>query len=204
MVSLPSSGCNVFTPSDGGSYKNTDLGVSVGAGEGAVRDIICITAEEGEETTNGSVKNQWLIHLEPESYNINARDLQGSLLMNYELGRPSTVCIPLTYRNGSTAMDSRIVAFEEDGSFVRLPSRVRVNGTGLDICGELGVWSSRVAAAHVGTVNGITPLTPTIVPPDAGGSPPPTSNGATLLLLILGIALAVAGLSLIKPAARRE
>ena len=196
-------GCDLFTPSDGGSYVNNELGVSVGAGKEAVRDYICITAEEGEETTNG-VEDQWLIHLEPKSYNINARDISGMLLKEYSLDAPSTVCVPITNGNGSNLSDTKMVAFQEDGTYERVQSKIRMNGVGLELCGEISSWSTRVGVAHQGTVNGFTSLTPAPAAPDTGGATLPASNGAKILLLILGIALAAFGFAIAKSLARRD
>ena len=190
----------VFTPEEGGNFEGD--GVTVVAAPGAVPnlEVIGVRAEVGEEASNvGQTKDR--VTLAGSYYDVHAVDDSGQSLKGYLLDDPVTVCIPVPPILASNISQLAMVSERDDGTFAILSSNVRLSSdAGVMICGALSKLSARLAVGQLESPSALPTATPTppIEEPDTGGNAPPISTSALILLIILGSALGILSLTLMR------
>ena len=189
----------VFTPEEGGNFIGDDVTVSAESGAIPNGEIIGIRAEAGEYASNvGQTHHR--VTLDGMYYGISAVDASGYPLSGYLLDDPAEVCIPVPSRLKSNISDITMVSVRDDGTFAVLSSSIRLGTAGVKMCAALSTISARVAAAHIGSPSALPSPTPppTPIDPDTGGTTPPLSTSGLILLIILGSALGILSLTLIR------
>ena len=190
----------VFTPEDGGNFDGDDTSVSADPAVIPNGEIIGIRVEANGLASNAG-QTYHRITLDGLYYDVYAVDGTGTRLDSYLLNNPVTVCIPLPSRIASRIAESAMVSLKDDGTFAVLSSRVRLTADGTVLCGAISELSARVAAAHIGSPEALpspTPMLPVVEDPDTGGTTPPISTSGLILLIILGSALGILSLTLLK------
>ena len=187
----------VFTPVEGGSYINEDLGVTVEAAPGVVPngEFIGIRVYSAGSALNiGQTHHRYT--MDGRTYRIAAYGSGGDELTGYVLNAPTDVCIPLPPRLAANVSKVAMVSMNDDGALRVQASSVRItSNSGITLCGAVSELSANVAAAFMGSPSALPTTTPTAVepiPPETGGNVP--SSSIVIWLIILGTAIAGLGL----------
>ena len=195
----------VFTPVEGGSYIDENLGVSVVAKPGAVpnSEFIGVRAYSTVPASNiGQTHHRYT--LEGQNYRIAAYGSEGEELSGYALNAPVDVCIPLPPRLTANISKVAMVSMRDDGTLAVHTSNVRFSGNqGLELCGTISELSANVAAGFIGSPSALPTPAPTIEPepPETGGNA--ASSNIIILLVMFGVAISVLGLATLRRAKRR-
>ena len=189
----------VFTPEEGGHFEGDNITVSADPGAVPNGEIIGVRADpEGPASNVGQTEDR--VTLDGIYYSISAVDASGYPLNGYRLDDPAEVCIPVPSRLKTDISEVTMVSVRDDGTLATLSSSIRLGTSGVKMCAALSTLSAKVAAAHTGSPSALpspTPL-PTPIDPDTGGTSPPISTSGLILLIILGSALGIPSLTLIR------
>ena len=189
----------VFTPEEGGHFEGDNITVSADPGAVPNGEIIGVRADpQGPASNVGQTEDR--VTLDGLYYSISAVDASGYPLNGYRLDDPAEVCIPVPSRLKTDISEVTMVSVREDGTLANLSSSIRLGTSGVKICAALSTLSARVSAAHTGspsTLPSPTPL-PTPIDPDTGGTTPPLTTSGLILLILLGSALGILSLTLMR------
>ena len=183
---------DVFTPVEGGAFDGGE-GYSVRAPSGAVPDgqFIGVRVSDEVEISNFGTSRQRYT-LCGNMYAVHAVDGSGDAISSYALDDPALVCVPLPDALRTDISDLALVGVNSDGSLTIHAADVRIKPTGVEVCGNISNFPTKVAVGSQGVSAPMPPPTAEPVPelPPTGATAP-TSHGV-LWLLTLGIAILLA------------
>ena len=188
----------VFTPVDGGEFIGEDVSVVGDPGAVPNKEVIGVRADaDGVASNVGQTQDR--VTLDGMYYRIAGVDAFGVRLKGYVLDDPLEVCVPVPDRLRRNISSLAMVSERADGTFALLSSNVRLNASGVSVCGALSELSARVAVGHVGSPSGLPSPTPLPTPeaPDTGGNSP-FSTAALVLILALSISIGLMSWSLVR------
>ena len=189
IVGANSEQCEVFTPEEGGRYQGE--GYSIVAGPSVVPngEIIGVCmSETGVADNSGMTAHRY--SLGGSFYRVQVVDVEGAPITSYLLNNPVEVCLPVPSYFRSDISKLALVAENDDQSLTILSGRVRLNESGLDICGSLSTLPVSVAVGTAGAPDALpTPMPEeeTDALPDTGGYVPPLGAAMAILILLLGL-----------------
>ena len=183
----------VFTPSQGGEFVEGPC--SFKAPHGAVHnnEVIGVVVTILDDDVDKLPVEDPRFITDGIQCRIQAVDLQGSRLIDYQLRQPGELCMPLPDRFRTKAVDTIIGTIsEEDAMLTRLTSSIFLASRQgeLKVCGNLSELSATTTVALPGEV--VEELPPTPTPPqiseiDTGGSR--FDPLIAIIALMIGIAI---------------
>jgi Leucine-rich repeat (LRR) protein len=193
----------VFTPEDGGSFDGGSFRLSVGPGAVSNLEIVGLrVAASGPASNAGSTAHRY--RLFGDAYDVLVVDAGGSAISSYVLHSPAEVCVPLPAVARRNISDVALVARNADATLTILSAKVRITGSGVDVCGSLGSLPASVAVGVSGAPDALpTPVTDAdeIAPPDTGGGV--TAGNWLLPMFAIGVfAIAAGAWTLTRPRRR--
>ena len=209
LILVDASGRNydVFTPEEGGSIIGDNY--SFVAQPGDVPNALIVGVhmyEVGEASNIGKPHHRYT--LGGNLYSIGAVDEYGRPPSPwFKFRNPPVACLPVPPRFFTNIDDLAVIATDSMGSTETiLNSEVRINDSGLMVCGYLGTAPATVAVGMEGSPGSIpsTPMSETQVNrlPVTGGVAP--SQSATIIVLLLGVVFVGVALAFIFHRGRRR
>jgi hypothetical protein len=193
----------VFTPEQGGIFDGGEVSLSVDPGAVSNLEIVGLRVDASGPASNaGATAHRYT--LSGDAYDVLVVDAAGSAISSYVLHSPAEVCVPLPAVARRNISDVALVARNADATLTILSAKVRITGSGVDVCGSLGSLPASVAVGVSGAPDALpTPVTDAdeIAPPDTGGGV--TAGNWLLPMFAIGVfAIAAGAWTLTRPRRR--
>ena len=188
----------VLTPQEGGGFDGGDVTLTSEPGVVPNGEIMGVRVDAAGPASNiGKPHHRYVLaglwHV------IRAVDADGAPVSDYALQAPLRVCLPLPPELRSNISNVVIVTANPDDFLTVLAASVRFADGSSSVCANLSELPATVAVGRQGSPADLPPPTPDPdepETPDTGGVAP--TNGAPVLFLILGAAVTLVGVTLLR------
>lgn len=149
----------VFTPGNGGEFVTEKCSLKIPAGAVNNMEVIGVSAVELESPEEQRKVEDLRFMTDGVQCRIDAVDAQGARLIDYRLGQPGEVCMPLPKTFTRKAVDTLVTTINEDATLTRLTSRLYLASPEglLKVCGNISTLSATTVVALPGEVAGELP-----------------------------------------------